>query len=100
MYKIGEKVVCIDDSKVSYYGIIFPKKGNEYTVRGFYSYNGKTGIYLEEIKNKKYDYVNGLMEPSFLVSRFRPLQELSETTYNEVMEWMTVETLNLQSCSN
>lgn len=81
-FHIWQKVVCIDDTGFDWdeeevsLGCAGPRRGNVYTVRGFYM---PTSIWLEEIKNPLLDYdddgIVGLLELSFRVERFRPLDE-------------------------
>ncbi len=73
MFKIGQKVVCVDDSKqenicVAIH-ISYVEKGRIYTVRGFDSIQG---ILLEEITGGFY-FDNS--EAGFKESRFIPLKE-------------------------
>jgi len=53
-FKIGYKVVCINDSflvrEPKYMFMNFPKKGEAYTVRGFCSLG--ISMHLEEIRNE------------------------------------------------
>jgi hypothetical protein len=81
MFNIGDKVVCVDDSKrphtVDELLKDIPnwvKQGEEYTVRGFTDNNGIVdGVWLEEIVNKPkfFKLINKVQEPAFAVWRFR-----------------------------
>lgn len=67
MFKLGQKVVCVDASGlVASYGEKFPVKGQTYTVRSFFG----SCIRLKEIVNAPQKYAEGVMECSFKASRF------------------------------
>ena len=68
-FKIGQKVVCIDDVPKMFPGPSLIKKGKIYTIETIVNNNNGVGVILEEVKsiNNK----NG----SYLASRFRPLKE-------------------------
>jgi len=78
MFRIGQKVVCIDDkprnpSQVRP-GITTPKKGIVYTIRDIYesvTKSGKVGLILEEIKNPTNEKFG--KELGFNADRFKPL---------------------------
>lgn len=71
-FYVGQKVVCVDDSKWSYGGPWdYPRKGSVYTVDGSAKHwSGGHGILIREIKN----VYCGKPQP-FLASRFRPVVE-------------------------
>ena len=80
MFYVGQKVVCVDDSKdpyrdYHYYPEIRPVKGETYTVREVC----KNGIRLVEIVNKEYQYGNGFGEVIFRFHRFAPLETYRES---------------------
>lgn len=84
MFKIGQKVVCIDDSFQASINVdnvmgifnTYPKKDETYTVRGHK--NG--GIYLEEIKNFPALYSDGFGERSFRTDKFIALDDIEEVS--------------------
>lgn len=69
-FRVGQKVVCIDDS-VNPYGVLatYPKKGVVYAVRGVHP--DGDAIFLDSIINP----LIGGREPCFLNYRFRPVVE-------------------------
>ena len=84
MLNIGDKVICIDSSMISYTVAELTrdvpnwvKEGKQYTIRGFADYDFVVGIYLEEIHNppKWFKLVGAFIEPAFKESRFRKLEE-------------------------
>lgn len=74
MYRIGQKVICVDDdfSQYHYFGEQYPQKNCIYTVRNF---SDGEHIRLVEIINNQYPYNDGFMEVSFRATRFRPIVE-------------------------
>ncbi len=48
-----------------------PSKGTIYTVRDKFTANGLTGLYLEEIINKKVRSAEGLLEPCWDARQFK-----------------------------
>jgi len=87
MFKIGEKVVCIDDE--NQYNITVRnservKKGEIYTVKGFTSISG---VRLKEIHGGFFIYDNE--EAGFKTERFRKLDhEFAENILAEITEAM------------
>lgn len=81
MFKIGDKVICIDSSMqlhtVEELKRDMPnwvKKDNIYTIRGFVDNDGiVTGVLLEEIHNppKYFKLIKKMQEPAFAQWRFR-----------------------------
>lgn len=83
MFKIGEKIVCVDDdfrdpnwmriAKCA--GVVwFPKKDRIYTVRALRPIPSGLCTWLEEIKNVELDFGKyGRMEIPFAGKRFRKL---------------------------
>ena len=102
MFKIGDKVVCVDSSKASHIKEEVDKdfsqwvvKGEHYTVRGFNENDGiVVGVLLEEIHNTPlfFKLLGRSQEPAFKMDRFRKLKpsEQLETIYygksNEFVE--------------
>ena len=102
MFRVGQRVVCIDDkaepNRNIPQGLIFPKKGTTYTIRGIYvARTDETALLLEEIVNP-YQTRDG-QEIGFKSSRFRSLvddglvEELLSRIIDEVKEEMLVEEL-------
>lgn len=84
MLSIGDKVVCIDSSMISYTVAELTrdvpnwvKEGQQYIIRNFADHDFVVGVYLEEIHNppKWFNLVGGFVEPAFKESRFRKLEE-------------------------
>ena len=80
MFKIGQKVVCIVDySNEELEHLIFPKKGQVYTIREIGD-NG-TGPWLRavEITNPPtfWSNIDGPAEMGFVTSAFRPITDIS-----------------------
>ena len=80
MFKIGEEVVCIDDSFCILRmqcppELVTPVKGEVYTVRGVvYTENG-LGVWLNEIDNKH--VAPDRPECNFRLGRFRKVAEVT-----------------------
>lgn len=77
-FRVGQRVVCVNSTRAGGYGDeVYPVEGRVYTVRGFLPLPCDHGprIWLEEIKNKKRDYFEGLYEKAFGAERFRPIVE-------------------------
>lgn len=84
-FKIGTKIICIDENfgdrmKVEEtLGVKFPKLDKIYTIRGFdYSFESIIGLYLEEIRNPKLRYFEGISEIAFNSVRFREVTDADE----------------------
>jgi hypothetical protein len=83
--KIGQEVICVDDSiktgELFSVGIHYQnwiKKGSKYTVRAILDNKDiVTGILLEEVKNTPIyiKLIDEIQEPAFRPDRFRELQE-------------------------
>jgi hypothetical protein len=68
MFKVGQKVVCINDSGFSHqYGEQVPVLGRSYTVRAVVG----PCIRLREIVNVPQRYAGGTVECSFTATRFK-----------------------------
>lgn len=102
MFRVGQKVVCINDktepNRDIPSGLIFPKKGTTYTIRGIYvAKTNETALLLEEIVNP-YQTRDG-QEIGFKSTRFRSLvedgliEELLSKIIDEVKEEILVEEL-------
>lgn len=79
--KVGDRVVCVDDQfpgNSFYAQTNTPAKGQTYTIRGIFPvfHEDKEHICLRlmEIVNPERDYEIGVVEPGFLVRRFRPVE--------------------------
>lgn len=91
MFKIGQKVVCVNAQRLGGYPYeSYPVEGNVYTVRGFLVIpdpdDNRERIYLEEIVNGTCMYWEGLIEKAFGVERFRPI--VSRKTSIEIFQRM------------
>ncbi len=72
MFRIGQKVVCVDASGFRQRECeTFPKQGHVYTIREFY--DGDC-IRLDELRNPLI-YWGGTQEAAFYIRRFRPVVE-------------------------
>ena len=86
-FKVGDKVVCINDSfsvkEPIYMFMKFPKKGKTYTVRGFCSMG--SSMHLEEIRNEP---LPGRSEIWFYNWRFRkksnPIVKIKSFSKSEI----------------
>lgn len=68
-FKVGQKVVCVDDNfQPRYEWVTYPTKNEMYTIRNI---SKKGGLRFEEIINPKYDYEEGYHEHGFFYWRFR-----------------------------
>jgi hypothetical protein len=68
--KIGSLVTCMDDSGFPS-GVTTPVKGHTYTVRELLTSGGKSCLRLREITNPPQKHLQGTVECSFKVSRFK-----------------------------
>ena len=82
--KVGQRVICIDDSKLPHtieeLNNDVPNwvtKGTIYTIREIMDHDFVVSILLSEIYNtpKFFKSVNKVLEPGFKISRFRELKE-------------------------
>lgn len=90
MFKVGQKVVCIGTN----FGIYppstkFPLKGEMYTIRGFETVNGRQCIFLEEIVNAPYHFIQGVCEAVFGLEFFRAIDYSYGEQVCESLEVMT-----------
>ena len=73
----GVKCVCVEDEGFSVagkYGMMFPVKGLEYTVRGVSSFGTYgLGLLLVEVANPIARWQNGVHEAAWNIDCFRPL---------------------------
>lgn len=75
MFRIGQRVVCVDDSPGMFDGKSHLKLRSVYTIRGFCeNFHGELGLLLEEVRPDLPRLRNG-QERGFYVHRFRPIQE-------------------------
>jgi hypothetical protein len=84
IFKIGDRVVCIDDKMQPHTTEELKKdipnwvkENEEYTIRAVLDNKGIVkGVLLEEIKNqpKYFDILGGFQEPAFAEWRFRKLK--------------------------
>jgi hypothetical protein len=79
MFRIGQRIVCINDApnpakrRATYHGLRMPVAGQVYTIRGFAE---PDSIWLEEIVNPVMTWSTGTHEASFWTVRFRPVVDL------------------------
>ena len=97
--KIGDKVICIDSSMISYTveELLrdvpnWVKQDKQYIIRGFADHDFVVGVYLEEIHNppKWFKLVGAFIEPAFKESRFRKLEETKREISVEQEELITL----------
>ena len=73
--KIGSLVICARPFEPEDWCPSLPEVNEIYTVRGFYSFKDKTGIYLDEIINPPSHFkLVGFKEPCFNIEKFREIQ--------------------------
>lgn len=78
MFYIGQKVVCIRDwPPHQHRRYLCPTKGSIYTVRALQDIGTAPSMYLVEIRNSPYVFINVPypIEPAWIRSAFRPLVE-------------------------
>jgi len=88
-FKIGQEIVCIKSHSLSLF-----KKGDEFVIQGIKKEKCCNTITLDI--GLKFDFILARCvcgketewDNYFGSSLFVPKQELSNTTYNEVMEWI------------
>jgi len=82
MFKVGQRVICVDDTLLPHSDpiLIYPKKGQIYTVRALLVAVSKYGVYLEEIVNGNVLFD---IEPAFHSIRFRAL-DFAENICEEI----------------
>lgn len=91
MFKIGQKVVCVDDAPPSQvcgsdYCLMRPVKGEVYTVRGIHTepHIEGYGVYLEELLNPPIIWRDGTeCEWPFTSTRFRPIAQVGPSLLRE-----------------
>ena len=80
-FKEGGLVICINDLFANNLNFFKPIRGQIYTIRKIIKFeNGEDGIVLEEIINKKIKFKNGMYEPCFSISRFKPIDEMYKSS--------------------
>ena len=95
--KAGDQVVCIDDRFDARSEEIIPnrpRKDSIYTIRDivFYDMHDKRGVLLQEIHNPKNvrALFGAMLEPSFNIVRFAPLDDVLESITLEEFEHETI----------
>lgn len=83
MFRIGQRVVCVDGSPGRWTRQRL-NKGGVYTIRGFDHEGGETGIYLEEVSCPVIPPWK--QEMSWRMSRFRPAVEGKTSTGFSILE--------------
>ena len=90
MFKVGDKVVCIDDNWGFFRGELVPVKGEVYTVRFTTQYRGRQCIRLFELKNEPREY-DKFTECVFGSERFRKVDEQRKRLTNKVTQKLVEE---------
>ena len=90
-FKIGEKIICINDSPAyqeELIGIIGDLVLNEiYTIREFIYTKDGIGLALEEIVNPIIRFLDRLSEPAYDPARFRKLDyQFAEDLLSQIKE--------------
>lgn len=78
MFKVGQKVVCVDDTDMHLHrDDVGPCDGDVLTIRAIRPQDeyGDVSFLFEEIQNRPRLHTEGVTEVSFLCHRFRPVQE-------------------------
>lgn len=83
MFKVGQRVVCVDDTPPSSqdgsdYCLCRPREGEVYTIRGTHTepHIEGYGVYLDELLNPSVIWSDGTeVEWPFSSTRFRPIAE-------------------------
>lgn len=85
LFKIGQKIVCVDDSKQfgAKYGYTKVIEGEIYTIRDF---NIRDSILLVEIVHKPSRCIGGFYESGYGKFRFRPIDFRFGKTVAEEIE--------------
>lgn len=94
MFKVGQKVVCVDDAPPvtqngADYLLCRPKHGEVYTVREIHTEPGIPGygLRLEELVNPSVVWSDGTeAEWSFSSTRFRPVAEAGPSLLREAVK--------------
>jgi hypothetical protein len=85
---VGQSIVCIDDrdQRPGWTGpVVYPVKGQTYTIREISTEGGPCGFRLEEILNEKLRGPYGLFEPRFNPRRFRPVKNTSIDVFTALL---------------
>jgi len=90
IFNVGKEVVANQDHPNGFF-----KKGQEFTIKAVLGNVCECGIVVVNVGVCTYDRQSTCrcgkiidVGNVFCQSRFSPKQELSDTTYNEVVEWM------------
>lgn len=101
MLNIGDKVVCIDSSMQPHTVAELKKdcphwvvKDKQYIIRDIVDSDFVVGVRLEELVNppRWFKLVNKYMEPCFMISRFRKIENIKNKTeiYENVEELINI----------
>lgn len=91
MFKVGQKVVCIDDAPMrNDCGDVMPLRlvrGKVYTVRSIHTepHIEGYGVRLEELLNPSIVWADGEREWSYQSERFRPIAEAGPSLLREAV---------------
>lgn len=77
MFRVGQKVVCVDAGPSTVDGVVMLSKGAVYTITGFDT-SGKGGLLLSEVPHHRF-YCNGT-PAGWWHWRFRPVTERKTDT--------------------
>lgn len=84
-FKVGMKVVCVDDKHFTKEGEIVPAQDEIYTIRDMHYVDGRLALRFEEIVNSPRVYIDmGFNECAFWAEGFKPIQYQSATS--EILE--------------
>lgn len=98
--KVGSKVVCVDGKwniPDRWGKITCPVNNGIYTVRDVRHSPKGVGLLLEEIVNETQRTNQGYAEPSFSISHFREIDELSDHTIESIIEELEIITVKPQT---
>lgn len=99
MFKINDRVICIDSSMQSHTVAELKKdmpnwviKDKQYIIRDIVDSDFVVGVRLEEITNplRWFKLVNKYMEPAFALWRFRKIEEITKEISVEQEELITL----------
>ena len=82
MFRVGQLVVCVDDSLLGDCLTTKVVRGAVYTIRAFETHHGIAGVLLCEIVNLKSPYGG---EYGYLARRFRPIVDSRLDVFREML---------------
>jgi len=94
MFRVGQKVVCINNSPESNRkipeGFTFPRKNSTYTIREIYEVSNVVGVLLEEIVNPINPRTGN--EMGYAIERFRSL--VDDDVMQDLLSQIVEETID------